>query len=350
MPTDSGVRLRVATYNVHMLTGCPSSTGPGARPDAWPEQQLASATALEHPDCTAHFAAAFAALRADVIGLQEGVPHTYMQPIADELGMHLATFPSPLGRYRGLSGTLYPWGAPGHILSRFPILESRTFGHREPGTAAGAGGSGGPVASATWDGLRARLRGELNLEPTDVEVTKLSLVEATALFTRTAGAALLQLDAAGTQLLWVVNVHLHPTRKDLREQEGVELIRRITTQLQQEGSGDLTPHVLWCGDFNSEVDEAVHVAIRAAGFTNAMASVGARGLEGTASPIGPDPGQAIDHVYASPSLAGSLRKAEVVTQAGFRLTEPGQAAWVHSDHLPVAAELVLESPPPKACI
>jgi hypothetical protein len=103
--------VRVATYNVHMLTGDPSS---GERPDAWPGQQKATAEALESPQCAEHFAAAFAQLGVggtapDIIGLQEGVPHMFMQPIADLMGMHLATFPSPLGRYRGVSGTLYPW-------------------------------------------------------------------------------------------------------------------------------------------------------------------------------------------------------------------------------------------------
>ena len=125
-------------------------------------------------------------------------------------------------------------------MSRFPILESRTFGHREPGPAAGAGGSGGPVESAAWDPLRLRLRAELGREPTDVEVTELSLMEATALFTRTAGAALLQLPGGGVggggggegPRLWAVNVHLHPTRPDLRAAEGRELLRRIGTQLQ----------------------------------------------------------------------------------------------------------------------
>ena len=66
--------MRVATYNVHMLTGDPSS---GERPDAWPGQQEATAEALESAQCAEHFAAAFARMGVggscpDIIGLQEG--------------------------------------------------------------------------------------------------------------------------------------------------------------------------------------------------------------------------------------------------------------------------------------
>ena len=74
--------VRVATYNVHMLTGCPAS---GQRLDAWPEQQLSSSTALEHPACAAHFAAAFANLRADVVRAE-----------ATSLPTHLAQQPPSL--------------------------------------------------------------------------------------------------------------------------------------------------------------------------------------------------------------------------------------------------------------
>ena len=260
--------MRVATYNVHMLTGIPTA--------------LASVDIGGHCDdefgerCVAHFSRCFGDLSADVIGLQEGVPHVNMQPIADKLRMHLATFPSPLGRYRGLSGTLYPWGAPGHILSAYPILESRIFGHREPGTAAGHGGSGGP-----WDGLHARLREKLGRDPTEVEVTALSLDEASALFTRTAGAALLQLPCG--ELMWVVNVHLHPSRTDIREREGAELRRRIATELQR-----ITPHVILMGDFNAVAAadaegpaEAVHAQVAGLGFVNSMALANPQGLQGT---------------------------------------------------------------------
>lgn len=313
------MRLRVATYNVHMLTGHPSSY---ERPDAWPGQQLASSEGLAAPECTAHFANAFAGLKlsssdsggggggADIIGLQEGVPHVYMQSIADALGMHLATFPSPLGRYRGVSGRLYPWGAPGHILSRWPILESRVWGHREPGTAAGAGGSGGPVDSPVWDELRERLRSRLGREPTDVEVTEVSLDEATALFTRTAGCALVQLPSPLGGQLWVINVHLHPNQPRLREAEGWELVRRME-QLLREGAG--TTHLVLMGDMNSELDEAVHLVLRSSAaldLSNSMEAVGG-GCSGTSRPIGLDGGQAIDHIYVSGSLRQALRQAQV---------------------------------------
>ena len=313
--------MRVATYNVHMLTGIPEA--------------LASPHIGTHGDdefgerCAAHFTDCFANLDADIIGLQEGVPHVFMQPIADNLGMHLATFPSPLGRYRGLSGTLYPWGAPGHVLSAYPIIESRVWGHREPGTAAGHGGSGGP-----WDGLRARLRTDLGREPTEVEVTRLSLDEASALFTRTAGAALI--NAEGT-LLWVVNVHLHPSRADIRQREGAELRRRISEELQP-----ITPHVILMGDFNAVAQgdtegeaEPVHAEVGSGegglGLINSMAAVNPQGLQGTSGSYGRNQGRGIDHIYCSASLAPL--SAEVVMGPGFRDTE--MAGWVGSDHMPV---------------
>ena len=212
------------------------------------------------------------------------------------------------------------------------------------------------------------------------------LDEATALFTRTAGAALLQLPEG--DLLWVVNVHLHPNQPRIREQEGQELVRRMQ-QLQAE-----TPHIIFMGgehdrlqtqliprqagtqpargptvpnsalrsilaglrahtdiavfaDTNSEVDEAVHRVLRASealGLCNSMEAVGG-GLQGTSRPIGPDAGDAIDHIYVSRSLRSTLRRAEVVTRPGFHAADVDAVRrgkeWVHSDHLPVSCELEL---------
>jgi len=104
---------------------------------------------------------------------------------------------------------------------------------------------------------------------------------------------------------------------------------------------------LCVADTNSEVDEAVHRVLRASealGLCNSMEAVGG-GLQGTSRPIGPDAGDAIDHIYVSRSLRGTLRRAEVVTRPGFHAADVGAVRrgeeWVHSDHLPVTCELEL---------
>ena len=73
-------------------------------------------------------------------------------------------------------------------------------------------------------------------------------------------------------------------------------------------------------------------------FANAMETAGG-GIQLTMDTVGIN-GHAIDHIYLSPSIAGRLRSAEVVRQPGFRHDGPKAAGvWVHSDHLPVVAEL-----------
>jgi exonuclease III len=48
---------------------------------------------------------------------------------------------------------------------------------------------------------------------------------------------------------------------------------------------------------------------------------------------------AIDHIYASASLAPSLQVARVVRNDGFRKEHDAPAgSWAHSDHLPVVAD------------
>ena len=131
--------MRVVTYNVLGLQGYP----PGEALEA-----LGSFGGDAHID---HFAGVFAQLNADILALEEGVTAPMIKTIARQLEYHTATFASP---------TAYP----GHVLTRYPILESQTFSH---------------FNSAA-------------------EVVP---------FSRTAGAALLDVDG---KTMWVVVVHLHP--------------------------------------------------------------------------------------------------------------------------------------------
>lgn len=220
-----------------------------------------------------HFAGVFAALACDVLALQEGPALPVIRAIADRLDLYLAALPSP---------TSYP----GYVLSRHPIRESRAFSHPGPGARSGP-------------------------------------------FSRHAGAALLQVEG---HALWVVDVHLHPSDRDLRLRESA----RLAEQLRTLGAADGAALVL--GDFNAPIGEPVHQMLAEAGFVNAMRAVGG-GARATMDTAGVRP-LAIDHIYASPALGPALLTARVVRDAGFRQDDPAApGTWVHSDHLPVVAEL-----------
>lgn len=254
--------MRIVTWNVLGLTGYPSEV---------------SSSAIGTPGEAAnrdHFAGVFAGLGADILALQEGVVHRTAQAISKRCGRHLATFPSPQA-----------W--PGHVLSRFPVVESRTFSH------------------AVDDD---------SLPP----------------FSRTAGAALLQVSS--TQQLWVVCVHLHPGDVTLRAREGKLLRERLEALLPD------CNNAVVLGDFNSDVSESVHQHLRELSFVNAMATAGG-GLQLTMDTAGIKPWK-IDHIYLSPGLGETLTGAAVVRDTGFRTDVPrAPGVWDHSDHLPVRADL-----------
>ncbi len=255
--------MRIVTWNVLGLTGYPRDVAVQAigRPG-------------EAANCD-HFARIFTGLGADVLALQEGVTHPVARDIARRCGLHLATFPSPQS-----------W--PGHVLSRFPIVESRTFSHADAGD----------------------------------ELT---------CFSRTAGAALLQVSAQ--QQLWVTCVHLHPGDVPLRAREGA-LLRQRLQELQV-----VCGNTVVLGDFNCDVSEAVHAHLGDLGFVNAMATAGG-GLQRTMDTADINPWK-IDHIYLSASLGPTLSSATVIRAAGFRTDAPRPAGvWDHSDHLPVQADLV----------
>jgi endonuclease/exonuclease/phosphatase family metal-dependent hydrolase len=254
--------MRIVTWNVLGLTGYPR--------DVAAEAIGATGTAT---NC-AHFAEVFHGLNTDVLALQEGVTHPVARDIARRCAWHLASFPSPQS-----------W--PGHVLSRFPIVESRTFSH------------------AVADDRLPR-------------------------FSRTAGAALLQVSA--DEQLWVVCVHLHPADVALRALEGELLRERL------EGLLPVCDNVVVLGDFNCDVSEAVHQHLGKLCFLNAMATAGG-GLQLTMDTADINPWK-IDHIYVSAALGSTLASAAVIRDPGFRTDPPRPAgAWDHSDHLPVRAEL-----------
>jgi endonuclease/exonuclease/phosphatase family metal-dependent hydrolase len=199
-----------------------------------------------------------------------------MQRIALAIGCNLATFPSPLH-----------W--PGHLLTRYPIQESRVFSHA-------------------------------------------SLHASAQPFSRVAGAARLEL--ADHTRMWVFVVHLHPSVPELRAAEAA-IVRTQALRLVADAD-----HVVILGDFNCEVHELVHRELQGLGFVNAMAAAG-----GGIAPTYPAVGRAayaIDHIYLSPSLRQGLTRAEVIQFEGFHSDGPQRAGlWVHSDHLPVVAEVTL---------
>ncbi len=179
-----------------------------------------------------------------------------------------------------------PTAYPGHVLSRYPIVLSQAFSHFDPA----------------------------------VDVVP---------FSRTAGAALL--DVHG-ELIWVVVVHLHPGDVAMREREA-ELLRIKLGELMQ-----ISPRVLVLGDFNCDLDERLHTDLKGLGFVNAMEAAGG-GVQLTMDTFGV--GQCrIDHIFDSEVVELVLHNAEVVRSPGFRHNGPQVAGlWVHSDHLPVVAEL-----------
>ena len=254
--------MRVGTYNVLGLTGYPRDEG---------RKQI------DRPGSDAnvsHFTSVLSELDCDVLGLEEGVAVPHIQKIARGLNRHLATFPSPIA-----------W--PGHVLSRFPVMESRVFSHTVPS-------------------------------------------EEVPPFSRTAGAALLEIDAQTR--LWFVVLHLHPGIVELRNVEA-DIIRDRLVELMS-----VTDNAIVVGDLNCEIEEKLHHNLKEMQFVNVMEAVGG-GIQLTMDTVGVRQ-HAIDHIYVSESIAGRLRSAEVVRGEGFRHDGPQvEGMFAHSDHLPVVADL-----------
>ena len=84
--------------------------------------------------------------------------------------------------------------------------------------------------------------------------------------------------------------------------------------------------------------EPIHAALAELGFVNAMEAAGG-GIQPTHDTTGAV-AYPVDHIYLSPSLAPRLTRAWVVREPGFWHDGPlPPGAWLHSDHLPVVAEV-----------
>lgn len=229
----------------------------------------------------AYFASVLAELECDILALQEGVSDWQIMRVADRLRMRLAIFPSPLY-----------W--PGHILSRYSIAEVR-------------------------QNAPARSRGSRRLSGADARP-----------FSRMAGAARLALP--GSVALWVMAIHLHPSDRDLRDREAEVVAAHARVLLAD------APRVVVLGDFNCEPGESVHAELETLGFVNAMEVAGG-GLETTYDSTG-SVCYVVDHIYVSPALAPALVGAHTIRYPGYCHAGPlPHGAWLHSDHVPVIAEL-----------
>jgi len=256
--------MRIGTYNIFSFRGFPG------------EEAAKELGEPNSPERIKHFTGVFRELDCDILALQEGgVAAKTIQAIADGLGVSVATFTSPCY-----------W--PGHLLSRYKIVESRTFSHFVPG----------------------------GVEPP---------------FSLCCGAALVE---AADRLIWVVVLHLYPKSLEMRSKEAAILTDKIADLAKD------TRYIIVLGDFNSNITEDVHVALGDLGFVNAMLAVGG-GLRPTIDTAGKKR-SILDHIYVSADLSHTLRRSFVVDAPGFRSDDAQEAGgWVHSDHLPVVAELEL---------
>lgn len=257
--------MRIGTYNVQAFRGYPAE---------------AARRVLGRGDTAAaaqHFVRVFAVLGCDVLALEEGVSVGQIARVAEALGVAAATFPSPVH-----------W--PGHILTRYPILETESYA---------------PAPSRAAE-----------LAP----------------FSRMGGAARLGLPDGSE--LWVAAVHLHPRYDDIRVLEKAIIEAHVWKYLRQ------TEQVVVLGDFNCPPGTPMHSALEELGFVNAMEAAGG-GVQPTHDTTG-RLNYPVDHIYVSPALIPALVDAKAVRYPGFYhhgALAPGR--WLHSDHIPLVAELRL---------
>lgn len=152
--------VQVCTYNMLGFKG-------------WPEEAASrSIGRMSYNERLAYFAGVLDELGCDILGVQEGLSHTWLLALAEAAGTSVSLFHTPTS-------------FPGAIFSDFPVLEQRDF----------------------TSGLRS----------------------STVPFSRTAGAVLLDING---EAVWVVNIHAHPNRQDSRDAEAVILADELDELLK----------------------------------------------------------------------------------------------------------------------
>lgn len=220
-----------------------------------------------------HFADVIKGLDCDVLGVQEGATHDWLKRLSHATDLDVALF------YRSTV-------LPGAVFTKHNIVEERDF----------------------RDGEKT---GSIP-------------------YSRTGGAALVDIDG---RLLWIVNIHAHPSDQQLRNEEAKILGERIDELIR------VTPDVIVLGDFNSLVGTVIHNTLRERGFLNAM-EISGGGLVSTMNSTNP---RALDHIYVSSTLIGKVRSSHVISDEDFAVADAANPdRWVHSDHLPVIADIELK--------
>lgn len=133
--------------------------------------------------------------------------------------------------------------------------------------------------------------------------------------------------------MWIVNIHAHPNRQELRDAEALVLAAELDELMK------VSEHVVVLGDYNSPVGTVIHNMLQEKVFLNTMELAGG-GVTHTMTNRQGDGVLSIDHIYVSESLIGRVSSSRVVNDPGFRLPKaPSPDVWVQSDHLPVMADL-----------
>lgn len=237
----------------------------------WPKDKAkARLDGFEH-QLPARYAMELALYRPDIVTFQECPPEETVKAIADLLEMNYVFFPS---------GERWP----GALLTSYEIVSSQN--HPTP------------------DGKRPD-----------------------KLYTRHWGKALLR--APGGEEYIVHSAHLHPSSKEIREEEVTLMLESMKAEIESSANFILQ------GDLNHEPDQPSYRRWMQAGLVDCYAKT-ANGFDNTFS--AGTPWMRIDYIWVNEPLSERVNGARALYEGAFRLNDDDDVAFALSDHLPVMAD------------